>query len=1063
MVAASSSRGTLILFLVVVGILVAALAFFQRVTVTGKINCAYASWKTARYGECSSVCHGVQFATLSVVQEAMNGGKECDPLQAIRSQSCNIDVACNQSCIPGDPSRIPWTACPMCISTNIYPVQWKIIPPLQPATNGGTDCRLDDVLQTRPCDGFIPACPPSVDCVLSPYASTSCNATCGSGTYNILQSISQFPQGDGLACNPAFLTLQQSCYVDCHCNEFTGPFTTCNAACGMGIQARYQGGQPSPCLSVETQSCLITECENTTCFPPSVEYIQALCVLSCSGYALPEFADGVCSTSAMMATICSAQGSFNPCAEPQNCSLSAWSAYSQCSIPMCSTANQGGGTRTSVRTIVANAVGGGVQCMDEVLMITQPCNAWIPIPYEAYNTVTSTYTSSVSAAACTASKNCEYSAYYSVSGCSAPCQGTGSITYFRSVTQLPDSPFAGVQCNLLPSNLTSYSLCINATACTPCVWYSPDDDPSFFFECEYGDNGWKSEFVSLASYSNTVDCFTTGTTCTFDDTTKTIGTVTYTNGKANGVYRTETCKAYGAPCSGYSKCPAPRNLVCNGEGVPVTLGGTCTCECYDGWSGAGCDTFFGIQCPIGSNTQPCSGVGECNIVTGTCTCPNGDRTLNCSAQALAWCWVYADYVMDPCALSDFTWPLRKMMGAFPILDSTYGSFSTQNCTDLASEWGVNDVSKVVFTTPAPLLSSTPPIVATCTMQTARFATQIRPDPPATLFHEWRTYCDMHVDDGILGNFADTSQFVHRVVPGSFPSRCDSLFTQSFISNAHDVQQNVVQIDTSDTPAYMSMYSLSSQTYALPMQGGSFATSTNNNLLFQVATYIERITYPPIGFVALPGIQNTMNFYTHVASGFYSFSVPIAYAPTVMVDYPLPPLFGCYVYNHQVFGNNDLYNVMCDSATNARFLYDPVGYPGMYMTGPASLTLASIQDGAVTLTHSMPVYGYWQPTDAGSAPDFGALRFQPVVPNTPLPTLSVGTPFTFSRDVSSVYTVSSGEVVDGELCTSGANGVYIYPNGPKNSGLNGPFIFICDDTLGPVWGSTLRNFTATLHW
>lgn len=826
MVVASTGRLALIVFLLVVGVLVMGLAYFQRVTVTGKVDCAFASWKTANYGPCSSVCHGVQYATLSVIREAMNGGKECNPLDAIRSQSCNTSVDCNQSCIPGDPSRIPWTACPICISSEIYPVQWKIIPPLQPATNGGTDCRLEDVLQTRPCEGFIPACQPNVDCVFAPYSITACNVLCGSGTQNVLQSVSVFPEGNGTPCNPAFLTLQQSCYVDCECLSFDGTFTTCNAACGLGIEARYQAGQPSTCSSIETRSCMITECENTTCSAPSVEYIQALCVLSCSGYPLPAFADGVCSTSAMMTTICAAGGAFDPCADPRDCSLSSWSSYSQCSIPLCSTARQDGGTQTAVRSIIANAVGGGVQCIDEVMLITQPCNAWASVTYEAYNTVTGTFASSVSDPQCTQSADCEYSAFYSVSTCSAPCQGTGSITYFRSVTQFPDSPFSGRQCDLSPQNLTSYSNCTNSEACKPCIWYSPDNDPgSFTFQCQYGEVGWKSEYVSLASNSNDTDCFTTGSTCTFNNTPITSEGVTYTNGKEDGVYRTLTCKAYGDVCSGFSKCPAPANLVCNGQGVPVTVGSTCTCECYEGWSGIACESFSGTQCPAGSNTQPCSGVGVCNLTNGSCTCPNGDTTNNCSAQALAWCWVYTDYVMDNCApVSDFSWPMRKLMGAFPILDSQYGSFSIADCSSIETngQWDPEDLDDVVLTTPAPLLSPSQTILQMCPMSGARFAAQVRSDPPATLFFKWRMHFDMSVEDRILEKVVDTTQFVHRFVPGSYPTQLESLFSQSFISNLFDVQQNTVQIETTDEPPIQYIFSLSSVTTGLSRLANMFS-------------------------------------------------------------------------------------------------------------------------------------------------------------------------------------------------------------------------------------------------
>ena len=911
--ASPSSRTVLTVFLLVVGVCVAALAYFQRYSVLGKVDCAYASWKTAQYGECSSVCHGVQYATRSVAREAVNGGRECDPLEAIRSQSCNTEIDCFQSCIPGDPSRVPWTACPSCLNANIYPVQWKIIPPLQNATNGGIDCRLEDVLQTRPCEGFIPACPPSVDCIFSPYTQTECNVLCGSGTFNILQSVSQFPEGDGIPCNPAFLTLQQSCYVDCECLPFSGPFSTCNAACGLGIEARYQAGQPATCSSIETRSCMITECENTTCFPPSVEYIQALCILSCSGLPMPAFEDGVCSTSEMMTTICAAGGAFNPCAEPQDCSLTTWSSYSQCSIPQCSTARQNGGTRTSVRTIVSNAVGGGTPCFDQVMLITEPCNAWASVTYEAYNTVTNEFLPSISNPQCSASADCQYSAFYSVSGCDAPCEDSGFITYFRSVTRIPDSPFSGVQCNYSPQNLTSYSVCINNDACQPCVWYSPLDDPSgFTFQCQHRDVGWKSEFVSLASNSNDTDCFTSGATCTFEKTPTVYAGVTYTNGvDSNGNYRTLTCKAYGDVCSGYSQCPAVANIVCNGQGVPVTVGTTCTCECFPGWSGDACETFFGSQCSVGSNTQICSGVGTCNFQNGSCSCPNGDTTINCSAQALAWCWVFVDYVMDPCEdVSEFSWRMTKLMGAFPILDSVYGSFSIEDCNNVNSQWAEEDTGSVVLTSPAPLLSSTPPVLQTCTIRTGRFDTQIRPDPPTTLYHPWRLLCDMDSEDAILAKVADTTQFVHRLIPASFPTRCESLFSQSFIINANDLQQNVVQLETTDTPAFPRSFTTLSATYTVGYAYIGVVLGDNPGVLVGSATI--PVDPLPRNSNVYPGFANSLYLNDGISN--YQWSATLMTTDFLNNLPPAPPAGFAYVAYDALF----LY-AWFDTASQAQIL------------------------------------------------------------------------------------------------------------------------------------------------
>ena len=775
---------------------VACVAFFiayrTRIRTFRGVDCVLAPWeKPPLWGDCSSPCQGLQYATRSVLQTAENDGQPCNPADMVASRTCNANVPCNQSCVPGNPSRVPWSACPNCLSSEHAPVQWKYVPPLQEATPGGTDCALDQVLQTRPCAGFIPSCPPNVDCILQPYATSTCNVECGSGTRFIYQSITQYPSGHGHPCDPTRFILQEACYGDCSCGSFTGPFTTCNAACGPGIQVRLRSVTDARCPVVESRPCQLTECDNTTCAPPSVEFIEALCFLSCSGYPVPGFAEGVCSTTAMLDAICGSTSQFSPCAEPHDCSMSAWSPFSACSVPCMPDQS---GTQTRVRVIIANATGGGRPCSEEVLQDSRPCNTWQHVTFSAYDTATNEFIPSVSDIQCSVSQGCVYSAWTVGVPCDAPCLGDGSITYYRSITQFPESQYVGHQCT---ESLVSQDPCFNDSACVPCTWDIPT---SQLFDCDYAGQGIVFGGVELLSNTNVPGDTCSGATCNFGTAPLTNGLVVYPPGLVNGQWKTLSCSIYAKQCTGYTTCPAPHGLPCNGTGVPVRGYplGICTCSCLDGWSGSDCSTAT-ATCPLGPTGQVCNGVGTCNGVSSVCACPNNDMTPDCTGSASSWCWLYADLLLDAAGDITDTTPIRKLLGAFPIVESMWGTFSQDECLSLTTSWDTL-VTLPMFTFTAPTTVLSPAVdILTLPIRSARFAGVVRSSVPSTLMYDSNVYCPYNAFDmGLIASMTSKSDmFINRYIPGTVPMQCETLLHQRYYAGSAGVQASPLVIPIHD--------------------------------------------------------------------------------------------------------------------------------------------------------------------------------------------------------------------------------------------------------------------------
>lgn len=109
----------------------------------------------------------------------------------------------------------------------------------------------------------------------------------------------------------------------------------------------------------------------------------------------------------------------------------------------------------------------------------------------------------------------------------------------------------------------------------------------------------------------------------------------------NGICRYGKCQCNigrsGDDCSVKEKCRDD----CNGKGV-------CSqneCFCFPGYSGGACESkgmylfvFLLVEhnCPKSSNGKECSGLGQCDPLTGKCKCQEGSEGLDCSIGK-SWC------------------------------------------------------------------------------------------------------------------------------------------------------------------------------------------------------------------------------------------------------------------------------------------------------------------------------------------------------------------------------------------------------------------------------------------
>ena len=797
------------------------------------------SWSA--WGDCTSNCQGgLQYRTRTIAVLPLNGGAACNPNDLVQSRSCNDDLQCGQNCIPGNPNKYAWAPCPPCTNADVQPVQYKYVPPLQTATQGGQDCSIDDVFLYRSCEKNIPPCAPDIGCVLSPYYETPCNVPCGSGTKFVYSSISRFPSGNGAECDMGLLVTQEACFLgSCNCDSLTWSetFSECNAACGPGIQIMMRDPQPDNaadglCPFFSITECELTACPNLTCTAPSLDFVQALCYLICAGFSTSdididpsiclsdEIYNAVCgfnatSIAAMLSSVPDADVSdpvvrsalvstwfgFDNCQAPKNCSLSSFSSFSACSLQTCQLEFPDGGTQTRVRIIEDAGNSGGIPCTDQIFIDFQPCNNYTSVSYTAWNEGTQKFVSSVSNPQCQ-SQTCQLSNWYSVSGFRGGCGATCTQIWNRSISNAGSNPGT---CPTNPVFFVSTSTCcgVNPDAqqtncaqlptCVNCLW---ETITNLTLNCPAGIIGTRTVTIDAVLKSETnipgTNCYALGSQCSWESVL---------SNPTIKAWSPNSCSSYYRLCTSTNQCPSGcDNLVCSGHGVYSisTVSGTvtCSCVCDPGFSGTVCATVL-PRCPVASvSGLECNGLGRCSGSPDyTCDCNNAnDTTVDCTGSSSSWCWVYG-ITNGTLSANTFTVAsVRKLLGAIPIASVSSYTFTEKDCLSLSEFGTITYADPLSSVRPQPVLlgmndalGSGVSEIAAANVKRAFFQGSVESQPPATLITQLPStqYCHdfmwpLNSQAMLSQTFGSTfaSKFIPRFLPGTSPLQCESLFTLS---------------------------------------------------------------------------------------------------------------------------------------------------------------------------------------------------------------------------------------------------------------------------------------------
>lgn len=842
----------------------------------------------SEWGACTSDCQGgQQFRTRSIAQLPLNGGTPCNPNDLLQSRSCNESIQCGQNCIPGDPNRYQWNPCPPCVNGDVQPVQYKYVPPIQTATQGGQDCSIDDVFLVQPCQGFIPPCPPNIDCVLSPYLETPCNVPCGSGTKFVYSTISTFPSGNGKECDMGLLVTQEACFLGpCNCDSLTwsGTFSECNAACGPGVQIMMRAPQPDNpadalCPFFSITECTLTACPNATCTAPSVDFVQALCYLICAGFSsnsididpnlclsddifnavcgfnasslatlLTEFPDLDLSDPIVHASFVSSMFGFDNCQPPKDCSLSSFTSFSACSLQTCQLEFPNGGTRTRVRIIEDPGNSGGIPCTDQIFIDYEPCNNYTSVTYTAWDEGAQTFVTSVSDPQCQ-SQTCQLSNWYSVTGFQGGCGPTCTQVWNRSITDAGSNPGT---CPSLPVFFVSTSTCCGVNPdseqtncgslpdCINCVW---ETFTSLTLNCPAGIIGTRTVTIDALLKSETnipgSNCFALGSQCSW---------VSVVTNPAIQAWSPFSCSSFFRVCTSTNECPTGcDNLVCSGHGTysftTASESITCFCVCDPGFSGPVCATVL-PRCPIASvSGLECNGLGTCGGSPLSCTCNNpNDTTVDCTGSSTSWCWVYGvtNGLFEQNTITAES--VRKLLGAIPIASTSNYVFTELDCLSL-SEFGTitNPVNKsLTVIRPQPVLvgMNQPGAsvfgVSFSNVSRAFFQGTVQSQPPSTLITQLPSpqFCHdfawpINTWNLLSNTFGPTfsSKFIPRFLPGTSPLQCESLFTLSVFSAF--AQQSLSVLSLSELPpsgpSFPQFEGVGTISQCISVLGGAFGT------------------------------------------------------------------------------------------------------------------------------------------------------------------------------------------------------------------------------------------------
>jgi hypothetical protein len=271
------------------------------------VDCVVSQW--TGWGQCSTSCgEGSRTKTRSIETEAADGGVACpSESELTATEACTL-VECPIHCVVGEWG--PWDEC----TTECGPGKKSHSRPIATEAEHGGDACTEALTEDTDCEND--PCP--VDCELSEWTdeAAGCSKTCGGGSLKQTRTVTVEGNEQGAACDAAReQTIDcntEACPVDCELEDWKDD-GGCSVSCGGGKQIKRK--------AVSTQSA------NGGIACPASEEDDRYKEEDCNADACPV-----------------------------DCVLSAWGAWSSCSVTC------GDGVRNQSRTVETEPANGGVEC-----------------------------------------------------------------------------------------------------------------------------------------------------------------------------------------------------------------------------------------------------------------------------------------------------------------------------------------------------------------------------------------------------------------------------------------------------------------------------------------------------------------------------------------------------------------------------------------------------------------------------------------------------------------------------------------------------------------------------
>jgi hypothetical protein len=315
------------------------------------ISCQVSGWEL--WSACGVSCGAsTQSRTREVTAAESNGGAACPDLSETRA--CN-DGECPIHCTVSEFSA--WSECSTSCDDGTQTHERNVT---QHALHGGYEC--PSLVESKECR--LMYCP--VHCEVSAWGAwAACSLSCGNGTTAQERTVVQVAQYDGLACPELSASMDcntQSCPINCEMSAWSN-WTACSLSCGSGSQAQQRsvtvqathGGVACESLERE-QTCNVDPCPVDCTVSEWTAYSE--CSHTCG--------DGARTRTRVLflqtqhgGKACPALSETTECHEghcPVHCEVSDWGAWTACSKTC------GMGDRSRTRTVTTHADHGGYEC-----------------------------------------------------------------------------------------------------------------------------------------------------------------------------------------------------------------------------------------------------------------------------------------------------------------------------------------------------------------------------------------------------------------------------------------------------------------------------------------------------------------------------------------------------------------------------------------------------------------------------------------------------------------------------------------------------------------------------